>query len=110
MTRRLFMTKDLRALLSPPPRRPRVIEVDVRDKNVSDGFFIQAFLAQRGTQIFQCRSRSCLDEHESGRCLDHIGSNESGGFLKMQVEGMDGHGLIHNGFVFDLHTPIIQRR
>ena len=110
MTGRLFMTKDLRTLLCPPTRRAGVIQMNMGDEDMADGFFIQTFVTQTRTQIFQCRSRSCLDEYKSGRCLDHIGSNESGGVLKMQVEGMDGHGLIHNGFVFDLHTPIIQRR
>lgn len=110
MPRRARMTIHLRPLTRPPARSTGVIEMDVRDEHMADVLFIQAQPANPGAQCFQCRARSCFNEHQPTARLDHIGSDQPRRVLKMQIKGVNRHGSIDNGFVLNLHALIIKRR
>jgi len=106
------MTLNLSALLGPPACSTCVIEVDVRDENLTNLGFIQSQLLNTGPQSLQRGTRSCFHQSQFTLGFDHVGGDQAGPVLEMQIKGMNGHrqGLIDDGFVFDFDTFLIEVR
>jgi len=103
------MAIHLRAPLRPPASSSGMIEVDVGDEDMPNVLFIQPKCANAIPQLFERRARSGLDQYQTATRLDHIGGDQPRRVLKMQVECVDDHGSIDNGFILDLHAIFIQR-
>jgi len=74
---------DLRALPGEPTRRARMVEVDVRQQNVSHITGRETLFRQTRFQRGKSRAWSTFDEHDSARVSNQIGGNRLSLALKI---------------------------
>jgi hypothetical protein len=80
---------NARALLRPPARRARVVEMDVRHQHVAHVRGREAMAREFAFERGDSRAGAGLDDDRPAGADDEIGGNPFGAVLKAQVEGVN---------------------
>ena len=83
MPRRIRVAIHRSTLLREPPGCTRVVQVNVRDKDLLDRHFIHTRLTDRRAQSLQRRTRPRLDQRILTPAFDQKGSDETRDVLEV---------------------------